>query len=807
MLSIGVLGGGQGEYYISLGREDYYLEGGEPPGKWLGRGAAELGLSGTVEAEAFRNLLSGYSSEKKPLIQNAGAENHQPGWDLTFSAPKSVSVLWAISDEETRKEIQRAHDQAVARSLSYIEEEHSFTRRGKAGAERERANLVIATFQHGTSRAQDPQLHTHAVLLNVGVREDGTTGTILSKPVFKAKMTGGAVYRAELAYLLEERLGLKAVRVRDEFELEGVPKDLCAEFSKRRAEIEAELDRLGYEGAKAAAAVTLSTREVKGHTAREQLFREWAEVGKEYGFTKEDAQRLLALNQNTPKKDATLEIRGTLLDAVSKITEQESHFSEKDLVRRAAEAAQGRGFSADDVIKGVKREIAQSIELVALGRIEGEMRYTTREMIELEAKMLQQVGTLKNRSHPLKEDVCITLNLSLEQKEALHHITETSGSIKVVSGMAGTGKTTLLTAAKDVWEASGYEVRGAALAGKAAKGLEDGAGIKSDTLHKTLWEIERGKVRLTDKTVLVIDETGMVGTRQMAQVIDAVKKANAKLVLVGDEKQLQPIDAGSPFRAIGDLVGRVELKDIRRQRDQKDVEAIRNIVAGHSEKALQSYAERGLLSVSENRDEATDALIADWKKEGLHNPQNSLIVTGTRLEAAILNRKAQEERKREGVLGEKNISINGDRFFENDRVMFTKRSSIYRVENGSTGFIEKINEREAVMTVRLDDGKKVKMPYRDYEHVKLGYAATTHKFQGATAEKCFVLVGGDMQDRELSYVQTSRARGETRIYTNRSEVGDITAALAKRMNKSRQKVMALEVQREQPRIREIEVKP
>lgn len=788
-----MLGGGQGEYYISLGREDYYLEGGEPPGKWLGRGAAELGLSGTVEAEPFRNLLSGYSPEGKPLIQNAGSENHQPGWDLTFSAPKSVSVLWAISDEEKRKAIQKAHDLAVERAATYIEDEFSSTRRGKGGAEREKAGLLIAAFQHGTSRAQDPQLHTHAVVLNVAVREDGTTGTILSKPVFKAKMASGAIYRVELAHQLE-KLGFGIERTGNMFEIKGAPKTLCEEFSKRREEILTELERTGFSGAKAAAAATLSTRDVKGHIARETLFREWAEVGREHGFTKEDAQRL---TRGAPvERDAQQETRKTVSEAVAKITEQESHFSEKDLVRRVAEAAQGTGLSAGDVIDGVKKHIAQSREIIALGRIEGEMRYTTQEMIEIETKMLYQVGTLKSGSYPLSEDVCITRQLSLEQKEALYHITETEGRVRVISGMAGTGKTTLLAAAREAWDASGYEVRGAALAGKAAKGLEEGAGIKSDTLHKTLLEIERGNIKLTDKTVLVIDEAGMIGTRQMAQVVDEVKKANAKLVLVGDEKQLQPIDAGSPFKAIGEAVGRVELKDIRRQRNTKDIEAIRSIVAGHAENALKSYAERGLLSVSENRSEAIDSLIADWKKEAAHNPKDSLIITGTRLEAAILNRKAQEERKREGMLGEKNASINGDRFFENDRVMFRRRSRLYRIENGDAGTIEQIDENEKVMTVRLDDGKKVKIPYRNYEHLKLGYAATTHKFQGATGERCFVLAGGDMQDRELSYVQASRARGETRIYTDRSEVGDITATLAKQMNKSRQKETAISVLKE-----------
>jgi Ti-type conjugative transfer relaxase TraA len=795
VLSIGALsGGGQGEYYISLGREDYYTEGGEPPGKWLGRGAVDLGLSGTVEADDFRNLLKGYSPDGRPLIQNAGEPDHQPGWDLTYSPPKSVSTLWALSDEGARHNIQRAHDLAVAKGIGYIEDEFSFTRRGKGGVEREQAKLIVAAFQHGTSRAQDPQLHTHAVLINVGVREDGTTGTILSKPVYQTKMASGAIYRAELSFQLE-KLGYEIERDGDFFKINGVPKALCEEFSKRRAEIEAELKRTGFEGAKASAAATLATRQVKGHTAREELFRQWQEVGKEFEITKEQAKDL---KRDEPiRRDERHETKTALDEALDKITQQQSHFSEKEIVRRTAEGAQGRGITADDVRRGVKDEIANSKELVYLGRVDGEKRYTTREMLELESKMLSTVKEMQRGSLRLKEVIAINPELSLEQKEALFYITESPGKMKAVSGMAGAGKTMLLTDARKAWEASGYEVIGASLAGKAARGLEEGAGIKSTTLHKTLLEIERGNLKLTDKTVLVIDEAGMVGTRQMAKVIDEVKRADAKLVLVGDEKQLQPIDAGAPFRAIGDVVGRVELKDIRRQRDEKDVEAIKNIVAGDSQKALQSYAERGLLTVTEDREKAIDALIIDWKKEALHNPKDTLIITGTRLEATILNRKAQEERKLEGLLGDKSTAVNGEQFFENDRVMFTKRSPFYRVENGDAGTIERIDEKEALMTIRIDgaDSRKIKIPYKDFENIKLGYAATTHKFQGATGERCFVLAGGDMQDRELSYVQASRARGETRIYTERGEVSESTAALARQMNKSRQKGMAIEVLR------------
>jgi len=206
MLSISppMKGAGQGDYYLELAQEDYYTKGGEPPGKWYGEGTEALGVEGQVQAQELRKLLEGYSPDgKEKLVQNAGDDNRQSGWDLTFSAPKSVSTLWAVSDEETRKTIQHAQEKAVHAALDHIQGEAGFTRRGKGGEEIESAKLSFATFEHGTSRSQDPQLHTHALALNIGIREDGTTGTIRSKDIFEQKMSAGAIYRAELSYQLE----------------------------------------------------------------------------------------------------------------------------------------------------------------------------------------------------------------------------------------------------------------------------------------------------------------------------------------------------------------------------------------------------------------------------------------------------------------------------------------------------------------------------------------------------------------------------------------------------------------------------
>lgn len=788
MLSIGAASGG---YYASLAVEDYYHAGGEPPGVWAGQVAKDLCLLGQVNKELFLKLCDGFSPEGNALVQNAGRENHRAGYDLTFSAPKSVSVLWSQADPETRLEIQRAQQEAVKASLSYLEEVAAITRRGRGGIEQEPCGLIVAMFEHGTSRAQDPQLHTHAVVLNIAVRDDGTTGAIEAAPLFQHKMAGGAVYRTELASQLERRLAVRIVRgVKDTFEIEGIPKDLIEEFSKRRTAIEEAMEKEGARGAARAAHFTLTTREEKEHVAREILFEKWQETGREHGFS---VGQVMGQGRGLSSKE--VEKESAVEKAVSRITESQAYFTEKDLVRRTAEEGQGRGLSAREVISSARAYLDN--EAICLGRINGERLYTTHEIDALEKKMLSQAeASLRLWHEPVRrEAVAISPMLNDEQKRALGRIIQEKGAIQVVSGMAGTGKTMLLDSAREIWEAQGYEVRGVALAAVAAKGLQEGAKIESTTIAKMLLDIDKGKVELNSRSVLVIDEAGMVGTRQMARIIDEVSTTGAKLILVGDEKQLQPIEHGAPFKAIGERLGRAELTGIRRQREEWARDAVKDFAEGRAEKGLQSYAERGLLTVSESRKDAMVELICDWANAD-ETYGEKLILTGTKAEAITLNRLAQSSRNVKEELGEISIKVNGETLFENDRVLFTKNSRFYGVNNGDLGTIKRIDTEQGNVTVILDSGERVRIPVAAYQNIQLGYAVTTHKGQGKTKEKAFVLVGGVMDHREFSYVQMSRSRGETRIYTERAEAGDTITELAREMSRSRQKEIAQDVTRE-----------
>jgi conjugative relaxase-like TrwC/TraI family protein len=844
MLSISgpMSGAGSGNYYLELAKEDYYTAGGEPPGAWMGKGASTLGLKGEVKRDALRGLLLGFSPDRtERLVQNAGNEKRQCGWDLTFSAPKSVSVIWSQATPEVQAIIQKIQRESVQKALGYLEDVAGFSRRGRGGGQAEKVGFIAAAFEHGTSRAQDPQLHTHALLLNISTRDDGSTGTLRSRDFFRHKMAAGALYRAELAAQLEKLLHLQVHKADKSFAVTGVSEDICRQFSKRREQIEAFLKEHGVSGAVASKIAALETREVKGHMARAELFKLWRDFGKENGWGPEELQKLL-IAPLLEKKDMP-RLKELVTQAFEDVTKGQSYFCEREILRHVADESIGYGFSAREI----QLEVAKAFrtgQVLELGIKNDETVFTTPDMLLLEKELLRDVGRTRfDSAHVVKEakvseELSQNPKLNTEQREAVRHITENSGTIQVVSGMAGTGKSTMLSVARKVWEDSGFTVLGAALSGKAAQGLQSSAGIKSTTIAKTLFDLARSKielavekktlfrkapkwsplsrikiprlrirsnknlVRLTSKTILVVDEAGMVGTRQMKTILDAAKKAGAKVVLVGDAKQLQPIDAGGPFRAIAKKLGEAKLTEIKRQEKEWAREVVTLFSQGKAGEALERCNKEGLVSISRTRAQAMNSLISDWKRDGIERPAANLILANTNAEAKALNDLAQQERKKVGRLGASPITIDGTAFHKGDRVLFTKNARGFGVMNGNLGSVTRLSEDS--MTVLIDEGQEVTIPLAHYRDIRLGYAVTTYKAQGMTASNTFILAGGAMQDREISYVQASRARGDTRFYTDRLTTDKKLNKLSAAMSQSRQKELAVEIQEQQQKLRHME---
>lgn len=816
MLSISAMANGQGNYYASLAVRDYYHEGGEPPGYWLGKGAELMKLQGEVDRDAFLNLFAGFSADGRESLVQAHPRR-QPGWDLTFSAPKSVSVLWAMGDFELRKEVAGAHRKAVQAAVDYLERSAAFTRRGKGGATREALpGLIIAAFDHGTSRAEDPQLHTHAILLNAAPRMDGTTGTVVSRTLFSHKMAGGALYRAELARELM-LLGYSLERAPTAFAVKGVPKELCEEFSKRRQAIEDELKASKETGAKASERAALKTRGFKQHAPRAELLEEWRSVAKEYGFVSAEVKR----HPRERLPECTEAQAGTVLQELMRL---DAHFRAQDYVRKTAEELLLKGVGGRSVEQVVGEALSRNGDIVALQQkrlAQGEWedgsppkdppepRYSTRAMLALEQHMLEVASELKQASlHPVaKKDVESSVakrpTLKKEQKDALEHVLEKPGDLQCVVGLAGTGKTFLLHAAREVWEKSGYRVHGFALAARAAGQLRDGANIESMTLAKLFTLEAMGKHTITKKSVLVLDEAGMVGTKQMARFMEIAKEREAKVVLVGDTQQLQPIEAGGPFRALVERHDAAKLSNITRQREEWERTAVLSLAEGDAVTALSLYAEHGRLKVEETKSKALSELVSDWNKERTKDLKDTLVLAGTREDVRALNERIQAERQALGETKGRVLAL-GEPLYIGDRVVFTKNDKSMKVVNGEFGTVEA--QLGFGVLVRMDRQTKALLPMSERvlvpqaklpTHVSRGYAITTHKAQGATIEKAFVLAGGWMQDRHLSYVQMSRARGETKLYAPEGAVREDVPELLDAMKRSREKDIAMDAMQRQ----------
>lgn len=310
MLSIAkVSGSDYGGYLLTEGADQYYRM--ESPGLWLGEGARALGLQGEIKENEFKCLLAGFSPDgKTSLTQNAGAPGRQCGWDLTFNVPKSVSVAWAVGEQVVQRRIERSIRHAVVKELRNIERECGVSRRGSTGRLHEPAKLAVAVVPHQVSRDGDPHLHIHAVIMNVGVRPDQTTGTIVSRPFYKRKMASGRAFRENLARNLE-RFGVPLIRKGSGFEIEGISQTVCRTFSKRRQDIEALLKVRGENSAIASRAATLATRKRKRKVAKSVLEQGWKQEAKAFGLTPQKVQDLFGqTRRNTPPKDSVDESRG-----------------------------------------------------------------------------------------------------------------------------------------------------------------------------------------------------------------------------------------------------------------------------------------------------------------------------------------------------------------------------------------------------------------------------------------------------------------------------------------------------------------
>ena len=907
MLSVATRGNGTAAqaYYEHLvtGKdrqvEDYYAK--NERGRWRGRGAEALGLNGAVRKEEFQDLAFGFGPRTgKALVQQAG-EGHRSGWDLTFSAPKSVSVAWALGDDATRSKIAAAHDRAVDEALIYMERHASFCRTGHGGKNDMHSDLACAVYRHYTSREQDPQIHSHAFVFNVGVGEDGKIRTLEGSYFFEWKMAGGAAYRVALAKEMQT-LGFTVLRDGKSFRLKEVDRGLDVLFSTRRNQIEAALEERGSSGAKASEVATLATRKGKKERDPEELRKEWQDRAERYrrefsvereralardkgikeietSRSYQEARKILITHRrdlevgrdpenpghsSSPDKQsvyreyekrvgsgevdrvifewAALEMlsegsrinpdllgreRNDLLERwetakgkdrerdpegwIASLTEERSTFTSAQAHAKVLQEIQGTiklsGISGLDEAEHLIEESLSGAEIVSLLSRPGRERYTTREMLRVEREMVDKARILQDRTgHGVHRNARETFlehkTLTSEQRAMVRAVTQGS-DITLVQGWAGTGKSYALGTAREVWEAEGYRVRGAALSGKASVELSNGSGIQSTTLSALEREIgEGGTDPLTSRDILVIDEAGMVGSRKMHEILSLAKKTHTKIVLVGDKRQLPAIEAGAVFRLLQETLGFSELSGIRRQESDLDRQAVRDLAVGHAEEALENLSRRDRVHEYDSGRNTKEG-IGEAVSRDLAEGKVSLAVAATREEARDINEWARLHAREKGLVAPEGLRMttsHGEReFAKGDRVLFTRNDRKLDVMNGDFGTVR--GTLNGSLRIELDRGGMKEIDPLSYSHLEYGYAATCHKLQGTTVDRCHVYASENgMDGREWAYVAASRAREAFHIHAEKTTLRE----LAPQWAKSRGKDTTLDYEGEQTHDRRME---
>lgn len=489
--------------------------------------------------------------------------------------------------------------------------------------------------------------------------------------------------------------------------------------------------------------------------------------------------------------------------ALDAITQQQSTFTRRDMAKFAHRHSDG--IDQFNKVMGAMRGSPDLVELGKDGR--GEDRFTTRDMVEAEQRLHRAAEMMVERERheviDAHRDMALAraeqrgLILSGEQADALAHVTD-GRDLGIVVGYAGTGKSAMLGVAREAWESAGFEVRGAALSGIAVENLEGGSGISSRTIASMEHGWKNGRDMLTSRDVLVIDEAGMVGTRQLERVLSHAAEAGAKVVLVGDPQQLQSIEAGAAFRSIHERHGGAEIGEVRRQREDWQRDATRDLATGKTGNAIHAYDRHGMVHVAETREQARGDLIERWDRERQATPDATrIILTHTNDEVRALNEAAREKMQDAGNLGDE-VRVTVERgtrnFASGDRVMFLANERGLGVKNGTLGTVQEVSAQS--MTVRADDGRSVTFDLKDYNKIDHGYAATIHKAQGMTVDRTYVLATPGM-DAHGSYVALSRHRDGTDLHYGRDDFADQNR-LVRTLSRDRAKDMATDYQRADP---------
>ena len=706
------------EYYLESQRSfrhpnEYYTAGEEPDGAWFNpKGLFGLEDGIKVDSGEFQRLYNGFEPDgSAKLVQRAGNRERSPGVDMTFSVDKSVSSLWALAAPEMRERIEAM---AVAAARAALEdtvfEYCSYTRVAEKGVTRPaEADLMGATFVHGTSRENDPQLHVHCTIFNLArTLADGKWRAHHQYPVYSWKKAAGAMFRAYMAWELQQNLGVRMIQYGPNHEftsIEGMPEILQAFWSKRRKAIVAMAGELGIPSlgnASRMAGVNKLTREGKSHDNDPEVrHRRWQNEAE--GFAEREAL-IQSVTGHEVKigREAIRALTDRLEELPAHLAREEAIFRRPDMVEAAANAA--AGLMGREAVGTAIERLRRNPEIERLepkkptaesraGMVHTEV-YSTRHNLGLEQAVKDMAASMAaDTGHGLpqqavKDKVERLLEqgypLSQEQSLAIRHATAKGGRVAVIEGAAGSGKTTTLRPITDLHREHGYEIVPTAVAWRTAVALGDDCDARPYCVDKLLKLAAKGQIEIGKRTLIVVDEAGMLSTRQAHHILQLSERHGAKVVFAGDTRQQQPVEAGPGLRLIGDVAGSVRVDRIRRQKaDLEDVlvhvhgetpeqarfragltnpgerdsiiaayetmdrkslftpwqvavsEALRD---GEAEQAIEAWRLRGRLHLCHDEEKTLTRLVDDWARHVRAEPDTSTVVLArTRAEARALS--------------------------------------------------------------------------------------------------------------------------------------------------------------------------
>ncbi len=786
---------------VGRGEEDYYSRPGESPGIWAGALADQLGLSGEVDHDDYMAVFAGMSGHggavlverprpRRWIDADGRKRKADPvlGYDLRFSAPKSVSLLWAIGDDDVRGVSVAAHELAVREALRYLEWTSCWVQRGKGGAEIERGRgFVGMAFLHGTSRAGDPALHTHMLISNMTRAEkDGKWLSLASPkgrmPLWLHAKAAGHIYQAVLRAEITRRLGLEWGEVENgHSDLVDIAQEVLDHFSRRRAEIVEYMAERGVRSAAAAEIAAYRTRSEKDLGVGIDTRRlEWISRAQEFDLTPRSIAELVA---GSVAREPRAIDAGDLRSALGELEARHSHFGRREVLCEIANRMV-EGADYDSLSRAVGG-LLRSDRVVALDPEKGGSYFTTARLFEMEKRIFTSAteGVDAGAAVIDEQTLAGVLDrhgyLGAEQSEMVRRLTTGGERIAVVAARPGTGKTTALRAAAEGWAACGFRGIGVSTARSATNEITD-VGLPATSITKFRILIaereERGLPLLPPGVVIVVDEASTAGTEDLAQLQALVDRHDGKLVLMGDPRQIGSVAAGGVYANLAVRLDAIELSEIRRQRDPIDRRVVELAHEGKGSDALEVMQATGRLRMAPTHPEALGALALDWH-ERISDGRDAVMIARRNEDVRRLNDLARALREECGELGERIETVAGE-FAVGERVM--TRVNTREVSNRERWEVVGVDRRRGSIDLarvgELADGATLSTPYLE-RRTPTGEAAlqhadaiTTYASQGKTfGDKAFVLLDQGI-NREDFLVAVSRSRGDTVAYGVTSEV-------------------------------------